>query len=54
MMTVARIPLWQGSPPYAIAGASESTPCVEVYHAAHQRATGAAMLILPGGAYTFL
>jgi acetyl esterase/lipase len=54
MTTVARVALWRGDAPFAMGGASEVTPCIEIHHAAPQRATGSAMLILPGGAYTFL
>ena len=47
-------PLWDGEPPYGSGREPEDRPFVEVYLPEREIATGAAMLIFPGGAYTFL
>lgn len=49
-----RIPLWNGRPPYARGDAAIDLPYLEVYRPDPVIATGAAMLLLPGGSYTFL
>lgn len=54
MSTVTTIRLWDGPAPHAVGDRPEDVPFLEVYRPRPQIATGAAMLILPGGSYTFL
>lgn len=49
-----RVPLWDGSPPYALGDEPHDRPHLDVYLPDPATATGAAMLLLPGGSYTFL
>jgi acetyl esterase/lipase len=48
------IPLWEGRPPHALGDKAEDNPFLTVFPAAPEVATGAAMLIFPGGSYSFL
>jgi acetyl esterase/lipase len=50
----ARVELWDGRPPHALGTRPEDSPWLDVYLPEPGSATGGAMLILPGGAYTFL
>ncbi|MFI7633165.1 alpha/beta hydrolase [Nonomuraea sp. NPDC049400] len=49
-----RARLWDGPAPYACGTEAADIPHLDVYLPEPERATGAGMLILPGGAYTFL
>jgi len=46
--------LWQHKPPYTLGDREQDRPFMEIFFADPEKATGSAMLILPGGAYTFL
>jgi acetyl esterase/lipase len=54
LVQATRIPLWDGPPPYALGDRPEDQPFLDVYLPDPQVNTGAAMLLLPGGCYTFL
>src|SRR5215471_7581126 len=47
------MPLWEGRPPYARGDQAEDRPFLRIFPAA-DAATGSAMLLFPGGAYSFL
>ncbi|GAA3305305.1 alpha/beta hydrolase [Dactylosporangium vinaceum] len=49
-----RLDLWPDRPPHALGDRPEDRPFLEVCLPDPDRATGAAMLALPGGCYTFL
>ena len=49
-----RIDLWDGTIPHSLGSGDEAVPHLDVYLPEPDRATGSAMLILPGGCYTFL
>ena len=49
-----KINLWQENTPYAQGNTAEDIPFIEVYPADKDKATGAAMIICPGGGYSFL
>lgn len=53
-VTATRVPLWDGPPPYALGDQPHDRPYLDVYLPDPATATGAAMLLLPGGSYTFL
>lgn len=48
------VPLWPGRPPHAVGDEAVDRPFLEVFRPAPGMATGSAMLIFPGGCYTFL
>ncbi|WP_328341085.1 alpha/beta hydrolase [Micromonospora sp. NBC_00421] len=48
-----RVDLWDGPVPHGV-GPDEDVPHLDVHLPPPEQATGAAMLVLPGGAYTFL
>jgi acetyl esterase/lipase len=54
MNTAVSVRLWEGPAPGALGDRPEDIPSLDVYRPDPETATGAAMLILPGGAYTFL
>ena len=47
----AELPLWPGGAPGALGGRDEDVPTLTPYLPAAERATGAAMVICPGGGY---
>jgi acetyl esterase/lipase len=49
-----RMDLWEGTVPHAHGTGDADIPYLDVHMPEPDRATGAAMLILPGGCYTFL
>ena len=49
-----RIPLWLRRPPFALGDRPEDKPFMELFPPDKSKASGAAMLVLPGGSYTFL
>ncbi|MFI6479424.1 alpha/beta hydrolase [Nonomuraea sp. NPDC050663] len=49
-----KVNLWLGRPPHAHGDGADDIPFLDVHLPAPERAGGAAMLLLPGGAYTFL
>lgn len=51
---LVRVPLWPDGPPYALGDAPQDHPYLDVCLPDPATATGAAMLCLPGGCYTFL
>jgi acetyl esterase/lipase len=48
------VPLWEGRPPGALGEGPGHEPFLDVHLPPPDLATGAAMLILPGGSYSFL
>ncbi|MFF5176364.1 alpha/beta hydrolase [Micromonospora sp. NPDC000089] len=49
-----RVDIWDGTAPHAFGEDDADTPFLDIYLPRPEQATGAAMLVLPGGAYTFL
>lgn len=49
-----RVPLWEGQPPFALGDRPADRPWLDVHLPDPAVATGTAMLLLPGGSYTFL
>lgn len=47
----ARWPLWSRSVPYALGDRPEDIPSLTAYHPLREKATGAAIVICPGGGY---
>ncbi|HLJ87838.1 MAG TPA: alpha/beta hydrolase [Candidatus Angelobacter sp.] len=54
MLANDKVPLWKGRPPYASGDYREDAPFLDIYRADPKKSTGSAMLIFPGGSYTFL
>jgi acetyl esterase/lipase len=48
------MPLWEQHPPHSLGGDPHDQPFIEIFRPAADVATGSAMLIFPGGAYSFL
>jgi len=48
------IPLWSGKAPMAVGDSATDKPSVKVFKAPADKATGAAVVICPGGGYGFL
>jgi acetyl esterase/lipase len=48
------VPLWQGKAPGALGEAGKDTPTITPYWPAPERASGAAIIVCPGGGYRML
>jgi acetyl esterase/lipase len=53
-MDVATMPLWEGAAPGALGGADEDIPTLTAFKPAFDEGNGTAVIVAPGGAYTFL